>query len=112
MSCFGNSIEGSELCDVVDCLYHSLWSSVGDSLLDVHDPSTNEVLCKLSRGGAAEVDRAAKTQLASHLSGGKGLTMSQIREILATSRKYAVPYCEYLDKIAFTKRDGDVRVLA
>jgi len=60
----------------------------------------------------AEVDRAAKTQLASHLSGGKGLTMSQIREILATSRKYAVPYCEYLDKIAFTKRDGDVRVLA
>ena len=60
----------------------------------------------------AEVDRTAKQQLTDRLSGGEGLTMSQIREILATSRKYAVPYCEYLDKIAFTKRDGDVRVLA
>ncbi|MDA1050543.1 MAG: selenocysteine-specific translation elongation factor [Planctomycetota bacterium] len=59
-----------------------------------------------------EVDQAAKAKLAGHFSNGEGLTMSQIREILETSRKYAVPYCEYLDRTGFTKRDGDIRVLA
>jgi len=59
-----------------------------------------------------DVDQAAKDKLASHFSNGGGLTMSQIREILETSRKYAVPYCEYLDRTGFTKRDGDIRVLA
>ena len=58
-----------------------------------------------------DVDRELKERLASSLSGGAGLTVSQIREILNTSRKYAVPYCEYLDRIGFTKRQGDVRVL-
>jgi selenocysteine-specific elongation factor len=37
--------------------------------------------------------------------------MSQIREILGTTRKYAVPLCEYLDSVGFTKRVGDLRVL-
>jgi selenocysteine-specific elongation factor len=60
----------------------------------------------------ANADRAAKEQLTSRLRGGEGLTMSQIREILGTSRKYAVPYCEYLDRSGFTERRGDVRVLA
>lgn len=40
------------------------------------------------------------------------LTVSQIREMLGTSRKYAVPLCEYLDRIGFTRRDGDERRLA
>ena len=39
------------------------------------------------------------------------MTLSQIKEILSTSRKYAVPLCEYLDRIGFTRRDGDLRVL-
>ena len=39
----------------------------------------------------------------------EGMTLSQIRNIIETSRKYAVPYCEYLDGIGFTSRDGDVR---
>ena len=34
-----------------------------ENLLDVLDPSTNEVLCKLSRGGASVVDRAAKAAM-------------------------------------------------
>jgi len=41
----------------------------------------------------------------------QGLTMSEIRTLLDTSRKYAVPLCEYLDSIGFTRRDGDVRRL-
>ncbi|NIL97367.1 MAG: selenocysteine-specific translation elongation factor [Planctomycetales bacterium] len=41
-----------------------------------------------------------------------GLTVSQIREALQTTRKFAVPLCEYFDRIGFTRRDGDLRVLA
>jgi selenocysteine-specific elongation factor len=45
------------------------------------------------------------------MSGRDGLTLSEIRELLSTTRKYAVPLCEYLDRIGFTRRVGDVRVL-
>lgn len=44
------------------------------------------------------------------LANSKGLTMAEIRDILATSRKYALPMCEYLDRIGLTKRVGDLRV--
>ena len=37
------------------------------------------------------------------------LTTSEIRQHLGTSRKYAVPLVELLDKEKFTVRDGDVR---
>ena len=40
-----------------------------------------------------------------------GMTMSEIRTVLGTSRKYALPMCEYLDRIGVTRRVGDVRVL-
>jgi selenocysteine-specific elongation factor len=40
------------------------------------------------------------------------MTLSQIRETLGTTRKYAVPLCEYLDREGFTRREGDLRVLA
>jgi selenocysteine-specific elongation factor len=59
-----------------------------------------------------EVDRQLQTLLCAKLSGGRSATLSEIRELLATSRKYAVPYCEYLDRIGFTRRDGDRRWLA
>ena len=42
----------------------------------------------------------------------EGMAMSEIRQVLDTSRKYAVPICEYLDSIEFTIRKDDVRVLA
>jgi len=57
-------------------------------------------------------ERALRETLHGALAGGRGLTLSQIREILKTTRKYAVPICEYLDRIGFTRREGDVRVLA
>jgi selenocysteine-specific elongation factor len=46
------------------------------------------------------------------LSGGPGATVAEIRDLLGTTRKYAVPLCEYLDRIGVTKREGDMRVLA
>jgi selenocysteine-specific elongation factor len=58
-----------------------------------------------------EVDRRLRTLLTEKLQASSGMTMSEIRDVLQTTRKFAVPYCEYLDRIGFTRRDGDVRVL-
>jgi selenocysteine-specific elongation factor len=60
----------------------------------------------------AESEARLRVLLAERMKNDGGLTVSQIREILATSRKYAVPICEYLDRIGFTRRQGDLRVLA
>ena len=43
--------------------------------------------------------------------GDEGMTVSRIRELLGTSRKYALPICEYLDRVGITRRVGDVRIL-
>jgi len=59
-----------------------------------------------------DVDRQLQDLLRTELADGRGATLSDIREMLATTRKYAVPYCEYLDRIGFTRRNGDLRQLA
>jgi selenocysteine-specific elongation factor len=58
-----------------------------------------------------EVERQLRETLSGPLTESGGLTVSQIREILGISRKYAVPICEYLDRAGFTRRQGDIRVL-
>jgi|TARA_B110000467_G_C18097787_1_gene355447 selenocysteine-specific elongation factor len=58
-----------------------------------------------------EVVAETKRKLVEEIVAANGLTMSEIRQILDTSRKYAIPLCEYFDKIGFTKRDGDKRLL-
>jgi selenocysteine-specific elongation factor len=39
------------------------------------------------------------------------LTIADIRDLLGTTRKYAVPLCEWLDATGATRRQGDVRTL-
>ncbi len=39
-----------------------------------------------------------------------GLTVADIRDLLGTTRKYAVPLCEYLDRVGVTRREGDLRL--
>ncbi len=56
----------------------------------------------------AEMRRRVRGKLA----GGPGLTVAEIRDLLGTTRKYAVPFCEYLDRVGVTRREGDLRVLA
>jgi selenocysteine-specific elongation factor len=41
-----------------------------------------------------------------------GLTVGDIRDLLGITRKHALPYCEYLDRVGITRRDGDLRTLA
>jgi len=43
---------------------------------------------------------------------GAGMTVAEIRDLLGTTRKFAVPLCEYLDRIGVTRREGDFRWLA
>jgi selenocysteine-specific elongation factor len=45
------------------------------------------------------------------LQGGATITMAELRDLLGTTRKYAVPLGEYLDRIGLTKREGDLRRL-
>lgn len=59
----------------------------------------------------AEAERDLRTRLAERLADGQGITVSQVRELIGTSRKYAVPICEYLDRTGFTRREGDLRFL-
>ncbi len=40
------------------------------------------------------------------------MTASQLREAMATSRRFLIPLLEHLDQIGFTRRQGDVRTLA
>ncbi|MGH2730826.1 MAG: SelB C-terminal domain-containing protein, partial [Actinomycetota bacterium] len=39
------------------------------------------------------------------------MTVAAIRDLLGTSRKYAVPLCEWLDQTGATRRRGDLRIL-
>ena len=59
----------------------------------------------------ADVEQQIRQTLAEKMAGGSGKTMSEIRETLGTSRKYAVPLCEHFDRSGFTVRQGDLRVL-
>jgi selenocysteine-specific elongation factor len=59
-----------------------------------------------------EAEQALREKLRRFMAGGQGRTVSEIREQLDITRKYAIPLCEYYDRIGFTKRAGDQRILA
>ncbi len=61
----------------------------------------------------SDIDTEMRKLISERLaSGGKGMTVAEIRDILGTTRKFAVPLCEYLDRVGVTRREGDLRVLA
>jgi selenocysteine-specific elongation factor len=59
----------------------------------------------------AEVVAEIRRRVIERLSGGPPLSMSELRDLLGTTRKYAVPIGEYFDRIGLTRREGDVRSL-
>ena len=61
----------------------------------------------LSPGFLAEAERIARSEAATT----EGLTVSRFRELLRTTRKYALPILGYFDEGGITRRDGDVRRL-
>ncbi len=59
-----------------------------------------------------DADAEMRRLVTERLQSGDGVTVAEIRDLLGTTRKYAVPLCEYLDAGGVTRRDGDLRVLA
>jgi selenocysteine-specific elongation factor len=59
-----------------------------------------------------DVESVMRQRVREKLAGGPPATVADIRDLLGTTRKYAVPFCEYLDRIGVTKREGDLRTLA
>ena len=57
----------------------------------------------------ADVEAQMRATLADALVGKPGLAVSEIRDLLGTTRKFAIPICEYLDRVGITRRDGDLR---
>lgn len=53
-----------------------------------------------------------KKRLTQSMEDANGLTLSEIRQVLETSRKYAIPICETFDEMGFTRREGDKRFLS
>jgi selenocysteine-specific elongation factor len=61
---------------------------------------------------SAETEAEMRRRVTERLRTGPGATVAEIRDLLGTTRKFAVPICEYLDRVGLTKREGDLRVLA
>jgi selenocysteine-specific elongation factor len=59
----------------------------------------------------AEAEADMKRRVAERLADGSAMTMAALRDLLGTTRKYAVPIGEYLDRIGLTRREGDLRRL-
>ena len=60
----------------------------------------------------AEFERTLRETVAALIAQRGPVTVAEIREALNSSRKYVVPFMEYLDKAGFTRRIGDQRSLA
>ena len=59
----------------------------------------------------AEADAVLRRKVRERLGDGSTITMAELRDLLGTTRKYAVPIGEYLDRIGLTRREGDLRRL-
>jgi selenocysteine-specific elongation factor len=53
----------------------------------------------------------AKEQIGRELSSRGGMRLGEMKDTWGTTRKFAVPLAEYLDRIGFTQREGDKRSL-
>ena len=59
----------------------------------------------------ADADAELQRRVVQRLAGGASLTMADLRDLLDTTRRFAVPIGEYLDRIGLTRRVGDHRLL-
>lgn len=59
----------------------------------------------------ADAVAEARRRLESHLREHGELSVGEARDLLRSSRKYVLPLLEYFDRVRFTRRVGDLRVL-
>ena len=58
-----------------------------------------------------DVAEQLREKVAGQITAEGGVSVAQVRELLGSTRKFVVPFLEYLDRTGFTKRVGDQRVL-
>ena len=59
---------------------------------------------------ASAVDEAARRLAAALAAQPDGITVAEARDVLGTTRKYALPLLAHLDSVGATRRRGDVRI--
>ena len=59
-----------------------------------------------------DIERQLRDRVAELIRDRGGVTVADVREALGSTRKFVVPFLEYLDRIRFTTRTGDTRQLA
>ncbi len=59
---------------------------------------------------STEAIAEARDRLVDYLAGAGEITVSRFKELLETTRKYAIPLIEYFDEQKVTRRAGDMRV--
>jgi selenocysteine-specific elongation factor len=85
---------------------------IASSLKDIYEVALAEgLLVRVTDEIYLHADVAAdmRVKLTECFAGGNGLTVAEIRDVLGTTRKFAVPLCEFLDRSGLTRRDGDLR---
>jgi selenocysteine-specific elongation factor len=60
----------------------------------------------------AERFQQVRERVLAYLNENGTMTAGQLRDLFGTTRRYAVPIIEQLDREGITQRNGDVRVLA
>jgi selenocysteine-specific elongation factor len=82
------------------------------SLKDIYEVAVAEgLLIRVTEDIYLHADVAAdmRSRLKDKLAVGVGATVAELRDLLGTTRKYAIPLCEYLDRVGLTRREGDLR---
>lgn len=85
-------------------LYHLLKEA--GKLIPILNNDINRTIVFHESAIAGMIDKMEKT-----FAGGKTFTVADVRKLVDTSRKFAIPLLEYLDKIRVTIRVGDKRKL-
>ena len=79
---------------------------------DVIDAAARKVfVVRLTPDLVVTPEFVARAEAAIRDAGDAGITVSAIREVLGTSRKYAIPLMEWFDAQSITRRQGDLRFL-
>ncbi len=114
-------------CDtILELLARDPWQTPRDTelpgLVEALDAEVEQLLALLEHEGRlvrlrdgvvllTETVETAKEQIRAHCATSGTLTPADLRSIVGATRKYGIPFLEYLDQTGFTRRVGDTRVL-
>ncbi len=83
------------------------------AVMELLDSLAGNTIVKLDENIAVhmKVFEEAKEKVLKHFEGNTRMTLGEFRDMTGSSRKYALPMLEYMDKAGITKRVEDYRIL-